>query len=145
VEGCGRSAGPALHLARYGDPADLRRVIEEDAHGNIATIIVRRFKERPASFAAWFLVAGEDDRYQYACDRRRDDHGFGRTGWMFGCDVERRADIVTVGRDGGRFPISGLISDAIGGGAISRPARPRRASAEIRSGPRRSCTIVGIA
>jgi acetylornithine/succinyldiaminopimelate/putrescine aminotransferase len=111
---------PALHLARYGDPADLRRVIEEDAHGTIAAVIVEPIQGTAGNIIPppGFLSEVKSIAAEYGALLIADEMitGFGRTGWMFGCDVDDvEPDIVTVGKGmGGGFPISGVVStDAI--------------------------------
>jgi 4-aminobutyrate aminotransferase / (S)-3-amino-2-methylpropionate transaminase / 5-aminovalerate transaminase len=107
---------PGLHVARYPDPADLERVIEEEAHGEIAAIIVEPIQGTAGNIIppTGFLRAVKAIASRYGALLIADEMitGFGRTGRMFGCDLDGvEPDIMTTGKGmGGGFPISAVIS-----------------------------------
>jgi 4-aminobutyrate aminotransferase/(S)-3-amino-2-methylpropionate transaminase len=122
---------PGLHLAPFADPtrfdgteaacadaaiAALRRVVDEQARGRLAAIIIEPIQGTagnivpPAGFLARVRdVAREHDALLIADEMIT---GFGRTGVLFACNHDEVVpDIMTVGKGmASGFPVSAVIS-----------------------------------
>ena len=113
------------HLAPYPDPTridaatalqGLRRVIENEAKGKPAAIIVEPVQGTAGNIVPppGFLRELREVAHEYGALLIADEMitGFGRTGKTFGCDHDGVApDIMTVGKGmAGGFPVSAVIS-----------------------------------
>jgi 4-aminobutyrate aminotransferase-like enzyme len=122
---------PGYHIAPYPDPtrfagsaaecidealAALRRIIEEDARGRPAAILVEPIQGTagnivpPPGFLPRVLDAARDCGALLIADEMIT--GFGRTGLMFGCNHDGVVpDVMTIGKGmASGFPMSGVIS-----------------------------------
>jgi 4-aminobutyrate aminotransferase / (S)-3-amino-2-methylpropionate transaminase / 5-aminovalerate transaminase len=120
-----------LHRAPYADPtmfegsedecrqqaiAELRRVIEDNAHGQPAAIIIEPIQGTAGNIVppCGFLRDVHDVAREYGALLIADEMitGFGRTGQMFGCDGDDVIpDIMTLGKGiASGFPMSALVS-----------------------------------
>ncbi len=122
---------PGHHIAPYADPtrfdgtaaqcadaaiAALRRVIEEDAHGRPAAIIIEPIQGTAGNIVPppGFLARVGDVAHEYGALLISDEMitGFGRTGEMFASTHDGVVpDIMTVGKGmASGFPMSAIIS-----------------------------------
>jgi 4-aminobutyrate aminotransferase-like enzyme len=122
---------PGHHLAPYPDPtrvacsdaecasgaiAALRRVIEEDAKGRPAAILIEPIQGTAGNVVPpqGFLARVRDVAHEYGALLIADEiiTGFGRTGVMFGCNRDDVApDIMTIGKGmASGFPMSAVVS-----------------------------------
>jgi 4-aminobutyrate aminotransferase/(S)-3-amino-2-methylpropionate transaminase len=122
---------PGHHLAPYADPtrfdgsasdcvdasiAVLRRVVEHDAGGRPAAILVEPIQGTAGNIVppAGFLPRVRQIAREYGALFIADEMitGFGRTGLMFGCNHENVVpDVMTIGKGmASGFPVSGVIS-----------------------------------
>ncbi len=119
------------HLAPYADPTrfegseaecrehaikELRRVIEQDAAGEPAAIVIEPIQGTAGNIVPppGFLRAVHDVAHEYGALLIADEMitGFGRTGRMFGCGSDEVVpDIMTLGKGmASGFPVSALVS-----------------------------------
>ncbi|MEP6698168.1 MAG: aspartate aminotransferase family protein [Verrucomicrobiota bacterium] len=119
------------HLAPYADPtrftgsetecrqhaiSELRRVIEHDANGKPAAIIIEPIQGTAGNIVPppGFLRDVHDVAHDYGALLIADEMitGFGRTGQMFGCNGDEVVpDIMTLGKGmASGFPVSALVS-----------------------------------
>ncbi len=119
------------HLAPYADPtrasggdaacaeaaiAALRHVIEHDANGRPAAIIIEPIQGTAGNVVPppGFLAGVRDVAHEYGALLIADEMitGFGRTGVMFGCNHDAvTPDIMTMGKGmASGFPVSAVIS-----------------------------------
>jgi 4-aminobutyrate aminotransferase/(S)-3-amino-2-methylpropionate transaminase len=122
---------PGYHVAPYPDPtrfagpaaecvdqaiAALRRVIEQDAHGRPAAILVEPIQGTAGNIVPppGFLRRVRDAARECGALLIADEMitGFGRTGRMFGCNHDDVVpDVMTIGKGmASGFPMSGVIS-----------------------------------
>jgi 4-aminobutyrate aminotransferase / (S)-3-amino-2-methylpropionate transaminase / 5-aminovalerate transaminase len=119
------------HLAPYADPTrfagseeecrkhaikQLRRVIEEETAGRPAAIVIEPIQGTAGNIVPppGFLREVHEVAREYGALLIADEMitGFGRTGWLFGCDSEKVVpDIMTLGKGiASGFPVSAVVS-----------------------------------
>jgi len=119
------------HLAPYADPTrfvgspdecrehaikNLRRVIEEEAGGHPAVVVIEPIQGTAGNIVPppGFLREVHDVAHEYGALLLADEMitGFGRTGTLFGCDHDEVVpDIMTLGKGmASGFPVSALVS-----------------------------------